>query len=308
MDVNLRTFPGILRKQLTRKKDRSPAKPLPVKAFDGDAFMQPSAKMKFVWYGHSVLLLRMNDKTILIDPMFGKTASPISAFSVKRFSEDTLNIIDSLPAIDLVLLSHDHYDHLDLPSIEKLKGKTGKFIVALGTARHLIKWGVGTDKITEMDWWDATLFEGIEIVFTPTRHFSGRGLKDRAKSLWGGWVLKTASENIYFSGDSGYGTHFKTVREKLGPFDLGFMECGQYNTHWHQIHMYPEEAVQAAKDAGVRIAMPVHWGAFALSLHKWVDPIERFVKYAAENNQQIITPTLGEVISTESYPDFRSWW
>lgn len=308
MDINLRTMPGLLKKQFTNRAGRSPSANITIAPFDKEAFLSPSEKAKFIWYGHSVLLLRMNDKTILIDPMFGSSASPLSAFAVKRFSENTLEIIDTLPPIDLVLLSHDHYDHLDLDSISKLGSKVRRLIVALGCARHLKKWGIDPAAIQEMDWWDTTLFEGIEIVFTPTRHFSGRGLTDRAKSLWGGWVLQTADENIYFSGDSGYGQHFKAVGERLGPFDLGFMECGQYYKLWHQIHMYPEESVQAAKDAKAKVAMPVHWGAFTLSLHHWKEPAERFVAAAVASDQSIITPLLGELIDTNSFPSSNYWW
>ena len=180
--------------------------------------------MKFIWYGHSVVLLRVANKTILIDPMFGTNAVPISPFPIKRFSDNTLDFIKTFPQIDLVLLTHDHYDHLDLESIELFTPKVKEYYVALGCSRHLEKWGITKGKIKEFDWWDRSNFEGIDITFTPTRHFSGRGLTDRAKCLWGGWVLQTAQENIYFSGDSGYGTHFKEVGARLGPFDFAFME------------------------------------------------------------------------------------
>ena len=195
------------------------------------------------------MLMRVNNKTILIDPMLGPDAAPIAPFKSKRFSESTLSLIDQFPEIDLLLLSHDHYDHLDLASIKKLKPKVKQYYVALGCGRHLEHWGIDPVQIREFDWWDNASFEAINITFTPSRHFSGRGLRDRFKSLWGGWVFKTETESIYFSGDGGYGKHFKEVGEKLGPFDFGIMECGQYNEQWHQIHMYPEEAIQAAIDA-----------------------------------------------------------
>jgi L-ascorbate metabolism protein UlaG (beta-lactamase superfamily) len=150
-------------------------------------------------------------------------------------------------------------------------------------------------------------FEDISITFTPSRHFSGRGLTDRAKSLWGGWVFKTATENIYWSGDGGYGDHFKEVGEKLGPFDFGMMECGQYNENWHQIHMYPEEAVQAALDAGVKKAMPVHCAGFALAQHRWKDPFERFVDAAAAKNLNILTPQIGKQFTYTDNCSSR-WW
>ena len=150
-------------------------------------------------------------------------------------------------------------------------------------------------------------FENNEITFTPSRHFSGRGLTDRAKSLWGGWVFKTEQESIYWSGDGGYGNHFKEVGEKLGPFDIGFMECGQYNANWHLIHMYPEEAVQAAIDAGVKKAVAVHWAGFALAQHTWVNPIERFCKAAEENKLEILTPEIGELFKMDEEKS-EKWW
>lgn len=226
MDISLASLPKLLYKQIFDRKGREPKAKLPILPFDRNAFLTPSDKAKFVWYGHSVVLMRMNNKTILIDPMLGNDTSPIAPFATKRFSENALNVIDDFPEIDLLILTHDHYDHLDLDSIEKLKPKVKQYFVALGVERHLVKWGIPEAKITEFDWWDMQTFADISITFTPTRHFSGRGLTDRAKSLWGGWAFKTETENIWFSGDSGYGEHFKTVGEKLGPFDFAFMECG----------------------------------------------------------------------------------
>jgi L-ascorbate metabolism protein UlaG (beta-lactamase superfamily) len=185
--------------------------------------------------------------------------------------------------------------------------KVSQYYVALGTARHLIDWGVDEDKITEFDWWDNDSFADISITFTPSRHFSGRGLTDRAKSLWGGWVFKTNTESIYWSGDGGYGDHFKEVGSRLGPFDFGMMECGQYNENWHQIHMYPEEAVQAALYAGVKKAMPVHWAGFALAQHHWKDPIERFTAEAKLEGLEILTPRIGEQFSYTAQDKGR-WW
>ncbi len=308
MDISFRTLPSLIKKQFTNRKERTPQQNLPVIPFNKSDFLAASESSKFIWYGHSVLLLRINNKTILIDPMFGNDTTPIAPFTTKRFSKNTLAIIDELPPIDLVLLSHDHYDHLDYASFEKLKSKTSQFFVALGTARHLKSWGIDENLITEFDWWDSAVFEDIKITFTPTRHFSGRGLKDRAKSLWGGWVFKTTNENIYFSGDSGDGNHFKIVGEKLGPFDIGFMECGQYNELWHQIHMYPEESIQAAIDAKVALAIPVHWGAFTLALHHWKDPIERFVAEAKKKETQIATPLLGELRELNKKYKEQNWW
>ncbi len=307
MNISFQNMPKLFYKQFCDTKGREPKNPIPVIPFDKEAFLAPSETAKIIWYGHSVVLIRIAGKTILIDPMLGPDAAPVAPFKIKRFSRNTLDLIDDFPPIDLVLLTHDHYDHLDLASMEKLIPKTTQFFVALGCARHLIKWGVNASKIREFDWWDNTSFEEIEITFTPSRHFSGRGLKDRAKSLWGGWVFRTANENLYFSGDGGYGKHFKEVGERLGPFDFGWIECGQYNENWHLIHMYPEEAVQAAIDARVAKAMAVHWGGFSLAQHNWTDPIKRFVTKAAETQLPIITPRIGAPIDYEM--DYNEpWW
>lgn len=307
MNIGLKSLPGLLYKQIFDRKGRAPKAKLPIVPFDKNAFLAPSKRAKFIWYGHSVVLMRMNNKTILIDPMLGNDTSPIAPFATKRFSENTLGLINDFPQIDLLLLTHDHYDHLDLASIEKLKSKVNQYFVALGVARHLEQWGIPKTAITEFDWWENKSFEGIEITFTPTRHFSGRGLTDRAKSIWGGWAFKTDQENIWFSGDSGYGNHFKVIGEKLGPFDFAFMECGQYNELWHAIHMYPEEAIQAAKDGKANKIMAVHWAGFALSLHKWKDPIDRFSAEAERLKQPALYPTIGELVS---YIDERTenWW
>ncbi|MEO9474877.1 MAG: MBL fold metallo-hydrolase [Cyclobacteriaceae bacterium] len=305
MNINMRNIPSILYKQFFDRKGREPKQHLPVLPLYKQTFETDDTHL--IWYGHSVGLLRINGKNILIDPMLGPDAAPIAPFASKRYSENTIHLIDDFPEIDLLLLTHDHYDHLDLASMQKLIPKVKQYFVALGSARHLIKWGVKPELISEFDWWDSQTSGDIQITFTPSRHFSGRGATDRAKSLWGGWALKTDKENIYWSGDGGYGDHFKEVGDKLGPFDFGVMECGQYNENWHAIHMYPEEAVQAAIDAGVQKAMPVHWAGFALAMHHWKDPIERFTKAAADVGLSIATPRLGQQFSYKEYVNAK-WW
>ena len=308
MNISFQDMPGLLRKQLCGRSDRAPKGPLTVEKIDLETFTSHSDVPKAIWYGHSALCLRINDKTILIDPMLGPNASPIAPFATKRFSENTLSIIDELPAIDILMYSHDHYDHIDYDSFKRLSAKINKYFVALGVGRHLVKWGVDPDKITEFDWWQNAEIGDLKITFTPSRHFSGRGVSDRAKSMWGGWVFTTPKHNIYFSGDGGYGSHFKEIGKQLGPFDFGFIECGQYNELWHAIHMYPEEAAQAAIDAGVKVAMPVHWGAFSLAMHHWKEPIDRFIAEAKIKNLDVVTPSLGLIFDLESKGKENYWW
>lgn len=308
LDFKLKRLPRFIYRQIFDGKIRQPAEPLPIIPFDKKAFLDDSIhseKAKFIWYGHSVLLFRIHQKTILLDPMLGPDCAPIAPFTTGRFSKNTLDLIDDFPEIDLMLITHDHYDHLDFASIQKLKAKTKKYFVGLGVKRHLIAWGIDADLITEFDWWDDTIFNNIEITYTPTRHFSGRGLRDRDRSLWGGWSICTPTEKIWFSGDGGYGEHFKAVGEKLGPFDFGFMECGQYNENWPVTHLFPEESVQAALDAGVQKAMPVHWAGFALALHSWQEPVERFLEKATSLDLEVMLPKLGSLANVGCNGDGR---
>ena len=308
MDFKLKRMPGFIYRQIFDRKIRQPAQPLPIIPFDKKAFLNDTVhpeKAKFIWYGHSALLFRIHQKTILLDPMLGPDCSPIAPFTTGRFSENTLDLIDHFPEIDLMLITHDHYDHLDLASIQKLKGKTKKYFVGLGVKRHLVAWGISPEIITEFDWWDDTSFNNIEITYTPTRHFSGRGLLDRDRSLWGGWSIRTPTEKIWFSGDGGYGEHFKAVGKKLGPFDFGFMECGQYNENWPMTHLFPEDSVQAALDAGVQKAMPVHWAGFALAQHSWTEPVERFLAKAEALELEVVLPRLGAISTADTKGDGR---
>lgn len=305
--IDWRQFHKILYKQIKGHKQGLPTVDLPVVHFDVNHFLEEDAKAKFVWFGHSVVLARIHQRTILIDPMFGPDASPIAPVTTKRFSSSTLEVIDQLPEIDLVLITHDHYDHLDYASINKLKNKVKHFYVALGAKRHLVSWGIDSNKIEEFDWWDSKSFQGIEITFTPTRHFSGRGVNSMAKCLWGGWVFKSSAENIWFSGDGGYGEHFKQIGERLGPFDFALMECGQYCPDWAEIHMFPEESVIAAKEAQAKVVMPIHWGGFNLSYHHaWHEPVEAFARHATSHSLPCLTPRIGEIFQAHSRTE--SWW
>lgn len=306
MSLSLTSVPSLLKESLEGRKSRNPKEEIKIESFDPKKF-ELDGVPKFVWYGHSTLLLQINDKNILIDPMFGEDASPVGPIRTKRFSKDSLSLIENLPAIDAVLMTHDHYDHLDFKSIRILKKNVETFLVPLGVGRHLEYWGIDKRNITEVDWWQEIQLFGLDLTFTPSRHFSGRGAFDRAKSLWGGWVIKSSEHSIYWSGDSGYDGHFKQIGEKLGPFDWGFMECGQYNERWDQIHMYPEDCVQAAIDAKVKYTIPVHWGAFSLALHHWKDPITRFVSSAEQKGQAFLTPAPGTIINM-NMNNTDSWW
>ncbi len=306
--IEWRKLPGMICKQIKGHTYGYPKSKLPVLPYDHEAFATSDTQTKFIWYGHSVVLMNIKGKTILIDPMMGEDASPIGPKRTKRFSEGTLQLCQSLPDIDLMVLTHDHYDHLDYASIQQLKSKTGAYYVSLGLKRHLTAWGVEESLITEFDWWNSADFDDIQITFTPTRHFSGRGLSSMARCLWGGWAFKTETENIWFSGDGGYGDHFKAIGQALGPFDFAFMECGQYSPDWALIHMFPEESVKAALEAGAKKVMPVHWGGFNLSYHHaWFEPVESFIHHCKHMELEYLVPEIGRVFKHgHEHNDY--WW
>lgn len=282
---------------------------LPVEKVDSVNLTKNADTTQLIWFGHSAFLLQLDGKRILIDPMLGEVPAPHPWLGKKRYSKELPIEIEKLPSIDFIILSHDHYDHLDYGSIQKLKDKTKKFYVPLGVGAHLKKWGVSADAITEFNWWDELQHDSIKLVFTPARHFSGRGLTDRWSTLWGSWVIKGTHENIYFSGDSGYGPHFKEIGEKYGPFDFAMMECGQYNERWKSIHMMPEETAQAAMDINAKVFMPIHWGAFTLALHSWTDPVERVTAKASELGLPILVPIIGSSIQLDALPTHVDrWW
>ena len=308
LSADLSKMPGVIYKQLSNRSARQPASPLPVAKLEKEDFMGTSDRIRMVWYGHSALLLNVNGMIILIDPMLGPNTTPIAPIPTRRFSENTLDLIDEFPEIDIVLLSHDHYDHLDYASVMKLQPKVKQWWVALGVKRHLESWGFHPEKVVEFDWWDQKEVSGMDITFTPTRHFSGRGLTDRYKSLWGGWVINSGTEKIWFSGDGGFGSHFEEIGKRLGPFDFGMMECGQYNVDWHDIHLFPEESVKAATLGGVREVMPVHWAGFSLSYqHTWKEPADQFVAACIKAELSYALPQLGEIFEVNKSPNKR-WW
>lgn len=264
---------------------------------------------KAIWFGHSAVLLEIEGKKVLFDPMFGPSSSPFPIFTSKRYSGPFSMEHEELQEIDAIFISHNHYDHLDYSSILKLKDRTKYFFVPKGVKRYLLKWGVAPEKISEYSWWDEFEWNGLTIACTPARHFSGRGLFDRDCSLWCSWVVLGKNTKVYFSGDSGYAPHFKEIGGKYGPFDLTFMECGQYNDRWSSIHMIPEETVQAHIDVKGNILVPIHWGTFTLSLHEWSDPIHRVTSEAKKHGVSIATPRLGEtiIIGSTDIPQ-ETWW
>jgi L-ascorbate metabolism protein UlaG (beta-lactamase superfamily) len=282
--------------------------PRPIPSVKTDLKNLPEGKPVLVWFGHSSYLIKINGKHILVDPVFSGYASPFKFKSAKNFDDSNVYAVEDMPKIDILLITHDHYDHLDYKTVLKLKEHSPFIITSLGVGSHLEYWGFDKNPITELDWNQSSeVIPGFKITCLTARHFSGRSFK-RFPTLWSSFILQTPENTIYIGADSGYDIHFKNIVSKFGPFDLALLESGQYNEAWRPIHMMPEETVQAGIDIQAKVLMPVHWGKFSLSLHPWNEPIERVVKKAEELNVKLTTPLIGEpVIIGEHYPD-KKWW
>ncbi|PCH96851.1 MAG: hypothetical protein COB85_03225 [Bacteroidetes bacterium] len=310
MKLDCHSVEQMVKEMFTPDPNVSPKNNIEVVKLDPESIGKNlSSKTRITWFGHSSFLIEIDGLNILIDPVFGQYAAPHPLLGRSRYNRDMPIEIEELPKIDAIFISHDHYDHLDYPSIEKLKNRTDAFFVPLGVGNHLRAWGIADDIIQELDWWEETALATLKIVFTPSRHMSGRGLTDQSATLWGSWVLHGKTGRIFFSGDGGYGAHFAEIGKKYGPFHIGLMECGQYNKLWADVHMMPEQTVQAAKDVGAIMIVPIHWGSFTLATHSWIDPIERVTAEARAQKLRISTPQIGEtlILGSAQYPSTR-WW
>lgn len=306
MDMGLSEVPALLMEYMNDAVQREPAGQLPVR-WDEGTKEEVDSLAYITWYGHSAVLLEMEGKRILLDPMLGPASSPVP-FLTKRFAYEQGIDLSAIKDIDAVLISHDHYDHLDYVTITTIMEEVGHFYTALGVGEHLRRWGVPDDKITELDWWQVSFLENIELVAAPARHFSGRGFSDRNKTQWASWVIRGKNNRVYFSGDGGYGPHFDHIGKAYGPFDFAMVECGQYNERWAEIHMMPEESVQAGVDLNAEVVMPIHWGAFNLSLHDWRDPVLRAQQAAVTANVNLVSPYIGERFEIHQQFVSENWW
>ena len=252
---------------------------------------------------------------VMTDPVFNR-ASPLPSFNSKSKSNffngkpfifENPVVIDDLPKVDVVIISHDHYDHLDSKAIKDLSNQVDQFFVPLGVGAHLERWGVNKNRITEYDWYDSKDYKNIKFTFAPSLHFSGRGVTNGNSTLWGSWMIKSKTLSAYFSGDGGYSETFKKLGNEYGPFDIAFIENGAYNVDWSNVHMFPDEAVQASIDLKAQVLFPIHWSKFDLSVHPWDEPIIRITKEAEKKNVNIATPMIGEVFELSSIPK-KPWW
>ncbi len=267
-----------------------------------------SAPDQSLWrLGHSSILLKLAGKFWLIDPVFSERASPFRFIGPKRFHPVPI-ALDDLPDIEAVILSHDHYDHLDRDTVIAIQHKVGVFLSPLGVGDRLIDWGIPQQKIRQFDWWEETQIGAVTLAATPAQHFSGRGLNDRNQTLWASWVILTPESRVFFSGDSGYFEGFKAIGDKYGPFDVTLLENGAYNEAWADIHMQPEGTAQAHIDLRGRHLVPIHNGTFDLALHAWTEPLERITQLARQRGLALSTPLIGERLDILRPMRGEAWW
>ncbi len=298
---------GILYTQLFKKAPRKrPSSVIPSVKVDLKSL--PSGENTLVWFGHSSYLMQIDGNRILVDPVFSGNASPLPG-TMKSFPGTDMYGVDDLPEIDILLLSHDHYDHLDYRTIVELKGKVGRIVTALGVGAHLEKWGYAPDQITETDWHESVNLGSELMLFTcPARHFSGRSFK-RNQTLWQSFVLKTSTLNLFLGGDSGFDTHFKDIGEKYGPFDLAILENGQYDKRWRYIHSLPEEQLAIAEALNTKHVLSVHSSKFDLANHSWDEPLVKIHENFRDSPIGLVTPKIGKLVYLDN-PKHASdkWW
>jgi L-ascorbate metabolism protein UlaG (beta-lactamase superfamily) len=297
-------------RQFTGDEVREPPAPLPVLAVDKATLgaTPPASGLRAFWIGHASAYVEMDGLRFLLDPVFAERVSPLPV-GPRRFHAPPIALAD-LPRIDAVLISHDHYDHLDMDTVRHLAQRGSRFFVPLGIGAHLERWGVAATQIEELEWWQERTLGRVRIVCTPTRHYSGRGLRNRSSTLWSSWSVIGPQHRFFYSGDTGYGKLFQDIGARLGPFDMAFIKIGAYGpgAAWTDIHMPPEQAVQVHRDVRARRMFPVHWSTFNLAYHAWDEPIRRTLAEAARADIDLVTPRLGEVVDADRPFVSTRWW
>ena len=301
-------FPS-LRDFMCAEGRRVPSKPLPAED-PLDAWRRPAGSgLRATWLGHSTVLIEIDGLRVLTDPVWGPRASPSRLAGPKRFQPVPVPL-RSLPPLDLVLVSHDHYDHLDYPTIRELAKQQVPFVTSLGVGAHLEAWGVPPERIVELDWWESWTLPNAELRIhaAPSQHFSGRGLKDRNATLWSSLVVESPRHRVFFSGDTGLTTEYAAIRERFGPFDLVMLEVGAFHPAWGDIHLGPANALEALKLLGGGAFLPVHWGTFSLALHDWDEPAETLLALGPQHDARLLMPRLGEPVEPAHARMPSPWW
>lgn len=290
----------------TERHSPAPDKQLPVVKISSEELTNTSQPALYR-LGHSTVLIRLDGAYFLTDPVFSDRASPVQWAGPKRFHESPIGV-EELPDITAVIISHDHYDHLDKHAIKQLADKVEFFITPLRVGRYLQGWGVDSRKIIEKNWWESVEIDSVTVTATPAQHFSGRGIMDKDHSLWASWVINGEQGNLFFSGDSGYFGGFKEIGERFGPFDITMIETGAYNELWSEIHMMPEQSVQAHIDLKGKKMLPIHNSTFDLALHDWYEPLESVMKFAEHAGIELLTPAIGEQVNIDRPLQTLAWW
>jgi L-ascorbate metabolism protein UlaG (beta-lactamase superfamily) len=288
---------------------RVPSGPLPSLSPLESWKKKPMSGLRATWLGHSTVLIEIDGVRVLTDPVWGPRASPSTLAGPKRFQPVPVPL-KSMPPVDVVVVSHDHYDHLDYPTIRELARRNVPFVTSLGVGAHLEAWGVNPALITELDWWESYPLarDGVTVTAAPSQHFSGRGLKDRNATLWSSIVLRSANHSVFFSGDTGLTEEYQLIRARLGPFDLVMLEIGAYHPAWGDIHLGPQNAVKALTLLGGGVFLPVHWGTFSLAMHAWDQPAEELLHLSEKSGLQLVMPKLGEAIEPAHAQRVEPWW
>ncbi|MGM9426718.1 MBL fold metallo-hydrolase [Hydrogenophaga sp. MI9] len=301
-------FPG-MRDFLWGGERRVPSAPLP-SVDPRDAWRgKPQSGLRATWLGHSTVLIEIGGQRVLTDPVWGPRASPSTLIGPKRFQPVPVGV-KQLPPVDVALISHDHYDHLDYPTIRELNRLAVPFVTSLGVGAHLQAWGVPAERITELDWWEEHRLPGSDVTITaaPSQHFSGRGLKDRNATLWSSLVIRSDKHSVFFSGDTGLTAQYAEIRERLGPFDLVMLEVGAHHPAWGDIHLGPDNALKAHQLLGGGVLLPVHWGTFSLAMHAWDQPAEVLIEKADRHDTPLLMPILGQAVEPAHVERTKPWW
>jgi len=300
--------PSVMRAWWESRATREPREELPI--FDDTArvLAAPTDGLRVTWLGHSTNLVEIDGARFLTDPVFCERASPSQAFGPRRFHRVPMSL-DALPRLDAILLSHDHYDHLDFSTMRALASSTVPIVTALGVGAHLEAWGIAQERIVELEWWEETRFGDVCVVATPSQHFSGRSMNDRNRTHWMSFSVVGPRHRAFFSGDTGYSTVFEEIGRRIGGFDVAMLEVGAYHEAWGDIHLGPENAERVFAMLDARTFLPVHWSTFALGPHAWDEPGEQLARKAESSTLPLLTPRIGEpIMPRASTSHLRAWW